>query len=316
MRLTQREADDGDHRAILDLAHRLWRLTPERLNFETSFGTLAWDGGPAVGDAHLRKGGYDHRFRVFERDGTILGWARLSPGYDRIRRMEVWDRAPGSLVWLVDWSEPDAPAVLDLILAWAEAIADESFTTSHTVGDHVARNVLERRGYRPDPSEPFGIYLGQALPTERRPPLGGYVFMTMADLDDHEVRAEAHRAGWPASTRTAADVRATMNTGPYRPDLDIVVTTEDGSPVGAAIIWYDASYEYGEFEPVGTAVDHRGRGVGAAMLRFGLERLAAAGASHAVVGARGDDDYPVPKRLYASVGFRPFATQQIVRKTT
>ena len=63
-----------------------------------------------------------------------------------------------------------------------------------------------------------------------------------------------------------------MATWPYRPDLDIVVTTDEGSPVGSTIIWYDDSYGYGEFEPVGTAADHRRRGVAAAMLRFGLAR--------------------------------------------
>src|SRR3954447_26333977 len=105
-----------------------------------------------------------------------------------------------------------------------------------------------------------------------------------------------------------------MATWPYRPELDIVVTSPDGRPVGSAIIWYDKAYDYGEFEPVGIADDHRRRGVAAAMLHFGLERLAGAGAWHAVVGARGDEDYPVPRRLYRSVGFRPFTAQQIVRK--
>ncbi len=273
------------------------------MNFETSFGTLAWQGGPAVG-----------RTRVFERDGDLVGWARLTPGYDRIRGMAVWDRAPASMAWLVDWRDPAATEVLTSILDWAEARADDSFMTSHAVGDAAAIAVLERLGYRPDPGEPFGIYLEQPLPTTPAAPLEGHVFRTMDELKDADLRAEAHRVAWPASTRTADDFRATMATWPYRPDLDIVVTTADGSPVGSAIIWYDDSYDYGEFEPVGVAPAHRGHGVAAAMLRFGLQRLASAGASHAVVGARGDDDYPVPRRLYASVGFRQFTAQVIVRK--
>ena len=229
--------------------------------------------------------------------------------------MDVWDRAPGSLVWLVDWSDAAAEDVVRCILEWAEASTEERFTTSYAVGDQMARHVLEDAGYGPDPTEPFGIYLQQRVTGDPAPQLAGYVFMTMADLNDAELRAEAHRVGWPASLRTADDVRATMATWPYRPELDIVVTTDTGEPVGAATIWYDDDYQYGEFEPVGTAAAHRRRGVGAAMLRFGLERLAAAGASYAVVGARGDDDYPVPRRLYASVGFRQFAAQQVVRKT-
>lgn len=94
-----------------------------------------------------------------------------------------------------------------------------------------------------------------------------------------------------------------------------VVLTEHGQPVGSANIWFDDSYDYGEFEPVGIAPSHRSQGLGAAMLRFGLARLRAAGAAHAVVGARGDDDYPVPRHLYGSVGFEKFTAQQIVRRS-
>ena len=136
----------------------------------------------------------------------------------------------------------------------------------------------------------------------------------MAEVDDLELRAEAHRVAWDGSTRTADDVRSTMAQWPYRADLDVIVLTDDGHPVGSATIWFDDSYDYGELEPVGTASSHRGHGLGAAMLRFGLSRLHAAGASHAVVGARGDDDYSVPRHLYASVGFVKFTAQQIVRR--
>ena len=81
----------------------------------------------------------------------------------------------------------------------------------------------------------------------------------------------------------------------------------------SAICWFDPAYTYGEFEPVGTASAHRGRGVGAALLRFGPARLGGAGATRAVIGARGDDDYPLPRRLYRSVGLHEIATQIIVR---
>ena len=223
------------------------------MNFETSFGTLAWQGGPASG-----------RTQVFERGGELVGWARLTPGYDRIRRMEVWDRAPASMAWLLDWRDPAATEVLRSMVEWAEERPDEPFTTSHAVADAAASSVLEQLGYRPDPTEPFGIYLEQPLPTTSASPLDDYVFTTMADLNDADLRAEAHRVAWPASTRTADDFRATMATWPYRPDLDIVVTTEEGSPVGSAIIWYDDTYDYGEFEPVGTAArpDQRQAGRG------------------------------------------------------
>jgi predicted N-acetyltransferase YhbS len=299
---TRRTLESRDLRAVQDLGHALWRSDPARLTFETSYGTIAWEG---VGSG---------RSRVFERDGELVGWARLTPGYDRIRRMAVWDVAPPNLVWAVDWRNDAWAEVLGEIVEWAESRSDERFTTSHAAGDDEAAAILGGRGYVADDSEPFGIYLQQSLVERDDDALDGHTFTTMADIDDAELRAEAHRVAWDGSTRTADDVRATMAQWPYRPDLDIIALTDDGDPVGSAIIWFDDSYDYGELEPVGVASTHRGQGLAAAMLRFGLARLRGAGASHAVVGARGDDDYPVPRHLYESVGFERFTSQQIVRR--
>lgn len=302
MTTTRRRFEPSDLRRLQDLCHELWRSDSARLNFETSFGTLAWEGA-GVG-----------RSRVFERRGELVGWARLMPGYDRIRQMGVRDIAPPNLVWAVDWRDPASVEVLSDIVAWAESQSHEPFTTSHAAADEQAAAVLRGLGYVDDPSEPFGIYLHQHLVNADEPSVEGFRFTTMTDVDDAELRAEAHRVAWDGSTRTADDVCSTMTQWPYRPDLDIIVLTDHGDPVGSAIIWYDDSYDYGEFEPVGTASTHRGQGLGAALLQFGLARLHAAGATHAVVGARGDDDYPVPRHLYASVGFETFAAQQIVRR--
>lgn len=302
MEVVSRHVEASDHRRVLDLCHDAWRHDRGRLNFETSFGTLAWEG--TVGNGA----------RVFERDDDLVGWARLTPGYDRIRQMGVWDVAPPSLTWAVDVQGDTAAEVLSEIVGWAESRSDTPFTTSHAVSDAVGGAVLRDLGYRPDASEPFGIYMHQRLPGRTASGLDGYRFATMAELDDVELRAEAHRVAWDGSTRSGDDVMTTMAQWPYRPDLDVVVLTDDGAPAGSATIWFDESYDYGELEPVGTAPAHRGKGLGAAMLVFGLARLHAAGARHAVVGARGDDDYPVPRHLYASVGFETFSTQQIVRK--
>jgi GNAT superfamily N-acetyltransferase len=252
---------------------------------------------------------------VFERDGRLLGWARLTPGYDnRIRQMGVRDVAPPNLVWVIDWRDPARDDLLREIIEWAASRSDEPFTTSHAAADAQAAALLRDLSYDPDPTEPFGVYLQQALAPSEEPMLEGHRFTTMAEVDDLELRAEAHRVAWDGSTRSADDVRATMLQWPYRADLDVIVLAEDGSPAGSATMWFDETYDYGEFEPVGISSRHRGQGLGAAMLRFGLARLHAAGATHAVVGARGDDDYPVPRHLYASVGFVKFTSQQIVRK--
>ena len=94
----------------------------------------------------------------------------------------------------------------------------------------------------------------------------------------------------------------------YDANFDVVVFA-GAEPVGAALMWVD---EYAEFEPVGVSPNHRGRGVAQAMLRYGLHLAGQAGVRQALVGARGDDDYPGPRALYQSVGFRPVAREVIV----
>jgi GNAT superfamily N-acetyltransferase len=221
---------------------------------------------------------------------------------------------------MVDWRRADATDVLGELVAWAIDHADDRgqpLATSHAAGDDVAARALEAHGFAPEPTEPFGIYLQQplaVLPTPPTAPPDGYVLTTMAALGDPELRAAAHRVAWDGSTRSADDVRRTMEQWPYRPDLDVVLLTTDGEPVGSALAWYDESYEYGELEPVGVSAAHRGRGLASAMLQHALARLRDAGASHAVVGARGDDDYPLPRKVYASVGFEVVATQRIVAR--
>jgi len=49
------------------------------------------------------------------------------------------------------------------------------------------------------------------------------------------------------------------------------------------------------------------RGLGAAVSLACLHAMRAAGATRAVVYPRGDSAYPVARRLYAGLGFRPVA---------
>lgn len=226
--------------------------------------------------------------------------------------MGEFDDAPPSLVWQVDLDDPGHDDVLGSIISWAESRTDQPLITSHTEADREAATLLADRGYVPDATEPFSLYLQQPLIDHEEPTLEGYSFVTMADLDDVDARAEVHRRAWDGSTFGSDDMRTVMSTWPYRPALDFIAVAADGTLAASAIAWFDPAFGYGEFEPVGTLPEHRGRGVGSALLRFALARLETEGASHAVVGARGDDDYPLARRLYQSVGFEVVARQMIV----
>ena len=101
--------------------------------------------------------------------------------------------------------------------------------------------------------------------------------------------------------------RRVMAAWPYRPELDWVLEAPNGGWVANCCVWYDEVNRVGEFEPVGVDADFRRRGYGFLVCLAGLHALRKAGAKTAIVGARGDDDYPVPRRLYFSLGFSPYA---------
>lgn len=269
---------------VLELSRRVWRRDPTRLNCETAVGSLAWVNEP--GD-------------VFERGGEVVGWARLDPAYERIRRDGEWDTAPPLLTWLAD----DASVLEEILGAY-----EPGFFTKYSAGDDEAESLLRRRGFTEVADEPFGIYLSREIGDEPKPTLDGY--RCVYGVTDPVLRAAAHRAGWPDSSRTAEDWAEVMSRPEYDVNFDVVVFAGQ-QPVGAALMWVD---EYAEFEPVGVSPDHRGRGVAQAMLRFGLHRASEAGIKHAIVGARGDDDYPGPRALYASVGFTPMSREVIVSR--
>jgi ribosomal protein S18 acetylase RimI-like enzyme len=98
-----------------------------------------------------------------------------------------------------------------------------------------------------------------------------------------------------------------MAAWPYRPELDWVLEAPDGRWVANCCVWLDDANGVGEFEPVGTDADFRRRGYGRAVMLAALHALRAAGAGTATVGVRGDDDYPVPRKLYFGLGFETYA---------
>jgi ribosomal protein S18 acetylase RimI-like enzyme len=97
------------------------------------------------------------------------------------------------------------------------------------------------------------------------------------------------------------------STPAYRQDLDCVVEAPDGSIAAYTLAWLGEENRVGELEPVGTHEDHRRRGLGRAVNLFALRRLRDEGATTALVACRGDAAYPIPCKLYESVGFREIA---------
>ena len=90
---------------------------------------------------------------------------------------------------------------------------------------------------------------------------------------------------------------------PWRADLDCVAVAPDGTVASYAIAWLDERNRLGELEPVGTRAEEQRKGLGRAVCLYACRRLKEEGAAEALVGSRGDDAYPVPRKLYESIGF-------------
>jgi ribosomal protein S18 acetylase RimI-like enzyme len=249
-----------------------------------------------------------------ERHVGDVAWAETSiPGREETFRRMLWWDGPRVVAWAwlhlpatLDFQiDPRRPELVGELLDWFEQEAeDDELQTSALASDANAIAALEERGYTALVDAFWFAYMARDLadiPEPRVPP--EYRLRTVGPGDEN-ARAKVHQLTWAPSRVTSDSIRDTMATWPYRYDLDCVAVAPDGSFASYTLVWLDDENRVGEFEPVGTVPDERGKGLARAVNLFALQRLREAGAERAVVMCRGDDAYPIPKRLYESVGFR------------
>lgn len=146
-------------------------------------------------------------------------------------------------------------------------------------------------------------------------------------------RVSVHRSAWaparikrllgvpvtgdePSSGFDHGKYEALRGVGIYRPELDLVAVAADGAPAAFALGWYDSPSRSVLIEPVGTSPEHARQGLSRAVCLALLRAAADLGATQAVVGPRGDDAYPLPRRLYRSLGFTTIDRTQTFTWTT
>ena len=175
--------------------------------------------------------------------------------------------------------------------------------------------MLERNGFEARPNEPWHHMNVRDLDGLDVPTLpDGYRFVTMQDVGDVEAFVSGHRRAWESEDLTVEKYEVVMSMSPYRSDLDVAVQAADGTLVSRAIAWLDERNAVAELEPVGTDPLFRRHGLGAACNLFAMSQARAAGATAMMVGCRGDENYPVPRRLYQSVGFEAISRDMAYRK--
>jgi predicted N-acetyltransferase YhbS len=126
-----------------------------------------------------------------------------------------------------------------------------------------------------------------------RPLPDGYTLVARPDQDGPH----------PMITRNGAEVEARLRQcSLYDAELDLAVRGPAGDVAAYALFWPDRRTGVGLVEPMRVEDRHAGRGVAGALLRAGLEGLAARGCTRLKVG-HAVDNLPA-ERLYHGAGFR------------
>lgn len=270
----------ADLKAMQDLTQQIWsEANPHHV------GDLAW------GRFMFTPETADWPIRLWEDDGRVVAWA--------------WAKLPDDLRFQV---APEHAELVAEVLAWFDELAAGGLRELNPLEaqtDLVAEIVAH--GYQPQEEAPFFAYHARDLVDLPKPTLpGGYTARAMRGLADLDRRVASHQAAWSSTRVTDESYRAVMAAWPYRADLDWVVEAADGTFAANCLIWLDPVHGVGLIEPVGTAPDHRRRGLSRAICLAALHALKAAGGTRAIVYPRGDSAYPIPQALYRSIGFEPY----------
>ncbi len=256
--------------------------------------------------------------QVWEAGSRLVGMARLNGSeVDFV----VHPEAAGLEHEMLDWAEGEVEerarrrslAASQAIGAAEVAAAQEppSLVTWAYDANMARQRILIGRGYRLT-GDYFNLHSGSlgaaggpaspAAGTLVSPPglPPGYSIRCLAGEEDLAPRVEVHRAAFAPSTMNVEKHRKAMSGATYRRDLDLVVVAPDGAFAAFCLAWFDPANRTGLFEPVGCHPAHRRRGLGTAVLREGMRRLADLGASVVYVASRPDGRGGT--ELYESLG--------------
>ncbi|GAA0951406.1 GNAT family N-acetyltransferase [Kribbella koreensis] len=248
-----------------------------------------------------------------------IGWelASVPPERQAGWRIALWSDGDQDVAW--GWIEgnglllvvdPARPEVAGDVLDWFReetGPAVQRLTSVLESETHLI-DAIEKAGFVLEHGRPYYTHHNITLDDLGTPVVPDGFTLRHVRADEIEKRAAVHRAAWSdvaPSKMTAEAMAAVMSTWPYRPELDWVVENSDGVFVASALIWLDEQHRAGLVEPVGCAPQYRRLGLGQAVNLGALHALKELGGVEARVCPRGDDGYPIPAKLYQSIGFRP-----------
>jgi mycothiol synthase len=246
--------------------------------------------------------------RLWEGDaGELRGFAWFSPPV--VIEWEIdprFGRDEALEAEMLDWGEARRRELFD------EGDDERLFMASARDDDPEKIALLARHGFTRDDYHMLNMRRDLDQPIPDQAPPAGFVVRHVGGGEEWAARVETHREVWHPSKVTLDAYRRLRAAPGYIAELNLVAVAPDGAFASYCICWLDPANQTGEFEPVGTRLAFRGKGVGKALMLEGLRRLKAHGARTAIVYSAGDN--PASIRLYESVGFRSIARNDYYSK--
>ena len=241
-------------------------------------------------------------------------WWRRPRSSDGLAQRVVLDESgqPLATVALTDWGDrwsceavvvPDRaggllPRLWPLALDELDGLHATAVETSIRDGDLLMTELAASSGFVPASTR----YAETWMEARKRPPVpalrGGYTLSSRAE-DSSRPHHMIGRSGPEVAVRLA-------QTSLYRSDLDLCIRDRDDEVAAYGVFWYDPVTFVGLVEPMRAEEAHQGLGLAGHVLREGLARLAALGATRLKVSYELDN--PAAERLYLSAGFTPDST--------
>jgi ribosomal protein S18 acetylase RimI-like enzyme len=147
-------------------------------------------------------------------------------------------------------------------------------------------------GFTTPAEEYWSCWLDAADRARPRPLPDGYTLLARTEQDGPH----------PMIGRNGEHVEDRLRQGSlYDPSCDLAIIAADGSVAGYALFWPDPRTAVGLVEPMRVEEAHSGRGLGGALLREGLDRLARRGCRRLKVSVEANND--AAQKLYQHAGF-------------
>ena len=244
---------------------------------------------------------------IWEDEAGVAAWLLVSPGHKGFDAQVRPDLRGGDLEREVLRLAAERTAEL----MRRHGIVGE-FMIADAFRDDTARvELLLELGWELADERPYilnrraiGVIAAPALPA-------GFSFRAARGVEDAAALAGIHNASF-GSSWTPATYRRVMESPGYAAQRELVVVAPEGTLAAFTIIWLDELNQTGSFEPVGTHQDYRRRGLGRALLFYGLRQMGAAGMRWATVATFGWNEAALA--LYQACGFRPWYVQDSYRK--